>query len=28
LSWDYWFISMTNPSQTNPKPKLYIGPTF
>jgi len=28
VPWDYWFILMTNPSQTNPKPKLYIGPTF
>jgi len=26
--WDYWFILMTSPSQTNPKPELYIGPTF
>jgi len=28
VSWDYWFIIITNPSQTNPKPKLYIRPAF
>jgi len=28
VSWDYWFIIITNLSQTNPKPNLYIRPTF
>jgi len=28
VPWDYWFVIITNPSQTNPKPKLYIRPTF
>jgi len=27
VPWDYWFIVMTNPSPTNPKPLQHFGPT-